>query len=90
MTVKGALFPVTYSVLVTNVLQSFFLLKVHNVFPKVTFPPSLHPVKIQDLARGIMRNGRKQSVLSNARSSKHSKSKTTSSVFVFTLSPTCR
>ena len=41
-----------------------------------------------DLARGIMRNERKQSALSKVRSFKHSK--TTSSFFVFNLSPTSR
>ena len=39
-----------------------------------------------DLTRGITRNEHKQAALSKARSSKHSK--TTSSYFVFNLSPT--
>ena len=30
----------------TNQVRQYHMLKVHNVFPKVTFPPWLHPVKI--------------------------------------------
>ena len=97
-------------------LSRLVVIKVHNVFPKVTFPPWLHPVKnmashreqivektlkstiiyagptnlcqhfTTDLARGIMTNERKQSARSKARSFKYSK--TTSSFFVFDLSPT--
>ena len=49
-------------------------------------PTNLCQHSTTDLARGIMTNECKQSVLSKARSFKHSK--TTSSFFVISLSPT--